>query len=139
MPHRLHLAAMVAGIYALGLAVVGMWPHPVDEKVDVTAWAPVRWTTDALGLTPIQGYDVLQFAANVVMFVPFGVLLLLVWRRVGAWQATAAGGAVAALIELLQFLARPERLASMLDVVANTLGAAVGSGVVWVARRRRAP
>jgi VanZ family protein len=52
-------------------------------------------------------------------------------------HATVAGAAVAALIELLQFLARPERLASVQDVVANTLGAAAGAGVVWAVRRRR--
>jgi glycopeptide antibiotics resistance protein len=129
---------MLVAIYALGLALVGLWPHPVDEKVDVTAWPPVRWSTYALGLTPVQGYDVVQFAANVALFVPLGVLVLLMWRRVGVLQATVASAAVAALIELLQYLVRPERLASLLDVVANTLGAAIGAGMVWVARRRRA-
>jgi glycopeptide antibiotics resistance protein len=125
-------------MYMIGLALVGMWPHPVDERVDVTALPPVRWTTDALGLTPVQGYDIVQFAANVALFVPFGVLLLLMWRRAGLVHATIAGAAVAALVELLQYLTRAERLASELDVVANTLGAAIGAGVVRVVRRCQA-
>ena len=129
---------MVAAIYALALSLVGMWPHPVDEDVDVAGFPPVHWTTDALGLTPVQGYEVVQFAANILLFVPFGALVLLMWHRAGVVHATVAGAAAAALIELLQFLARPERLASVQDVVANTLGAAVGAGVVWVVRRRQA-
>jgi glycopeptide antibiotics resistance protein len=128
---------MVAAMYVLGLSLVGLWPHPVDGAVDVAGLPPVRWTTDALGLTPIQGYDVVQFAANVLLFVPFGVLVLLLWRRANVLQATAAGAAVAVLIELLQLLVRPERLASVQDIVANTAGAAAGAAAVRVARSRR--
>src|SRR5207253_10075053 len=118
------------------LALVGMWPHPVDDHIDVAGFLPVRWTTGALGLTPVQGYEVVQFAANVALFVPFGALLL-IWRNVTVAYATAAGAAASVVIELLQHLVRPERIASVQDVWANTLGAAVGAGVVWVVRRRR--
>jgi len=128
---------MVAAAYVLGLSLVGLWPHPVDGKVDVVGQPFVRWATEALGLTPDQGYDVVQFVANVLLFVPFGVLVLLIWRRATVLRATAAGAAAAVLIELLQLLARPERLASVQDVVANTLGAAAGAVVVWAVRARR--
>jgi glycopeptide antibiotics resistance protein len=127
----------MAGLYALGLALVGMWPHTVDENVDVIGFPPVRWMIETVGLTPWQGYEVVQFAANIVLFVPFGALVLLIWRRAGVLHAIAAGAAVSAVIELLQHLVRPERFASVQDFWANTLGTAVGAGVVWVVRRRR--
>ena len=114
-----------------------MWPHTVDENVDVAGFPPVRWTTDAVGLTPWQGYEVVQFAANIVLFVPFGVLVLLIWHRASVAHAIAAGAAASALIELLQHWVRPERIASVQDFWANSLGAAIGAGAVWVVRRRR--
>ncbi len=124
-------------MYAIGLALVGMWPHTVDENVDVAGFPPVRWTTETLGLTPWQGYEVVQFSANVVLFIPLGALVLLVWHRSGVVRATVAGAAVSSLIELLQHLVRPERIASLQDVVANTVGAAAGAAAVWVVRWRR--
>jgi glycopeptide antibiotics resistance protein len=127
----------VAAAYAFGLALVAMWPHPVDDDLDIAGIPPVRWTTEALGLTPLQGYEVVQFSANVALFVPLGAITVLVWRRVGVVPATAIGAATSALIETLQHLIRPERIASLQDVVANTIGAAVGAGAVWWVRRRR--
>ena len=124
-------------MYVLGLSLVGLWQHPVDGKVDVVGQPLVQWMTGALGLTPVEGYNIVQFAANVLLFVPFGVLVMLMWRRATVLRATAVGAAVAVLIELLQLLVRPERLASLQDVVANTFGAAVGAAAVWVVRSRR--
>ena len=126
----------MAAVYAIGLALVGMWPHTVDENVDAAGFPPVRWTTETLGLTPWQGYEVVQFSANIALFVPLGAFVLLLWHLAGLVQATLAGAAVSSLIELLQHLVRPERIASLQDVVANTIGAAVGAGLVWVVRRR---
>jgi glycopeptide antibiotics resistance protein len=137
MPRRLRLAATVAAVYALGLALVAMWPHPVDDDIDVAGFPPLRWTTETLGLSPFQGYEVVQFSANVVLFMPLGALVLLVWRRAGVVYATLAGATVSTLVELLQHLVRPERIASVQDVLANTIGAAAGAGAVWVLRRLR--
>jgi glycopeptide antibiotics resistance protein len=126
----------VAATYGVGLALVGMWPHPIDDSIDVAGLGPVRWTIDMVGLTAYQGYEVVEAAANVLLLVPFGMLVLLVWRNATVLQATVAGVAVSTLIELLQHLVRPGRIASVQDVVANTIGTAMGAGVVWAVRRR---
>ena len=47
--------------------------------------------TSALGLTTVQGYDVVQFGANVALFVPLGVLAVVVRRRTTLVQAIVAG------------------------------------------------
>lgn len=138
VPRRIGPTVVVAATYAVALALVGLWPQTVDDDIDVTAWPPVRWMTSAFGLTTVQGYDVVQFVANVAMFVPLGVLALVVRRRTTLVQATVAGAGVSVLIELLQHWLRPERVASPQDVVANALGAALGAGAVllWTRRSR---
>lgn len=135
LPHFRPVVALV-GLYAAGLALVGLWPQTVDDDLDVAGLAPFRRLTETLGLTVYQGYDVVEFTANVLLFVPLGAFLMLMMRTASLWHALIAGAVVSALIELLQHLLRPDRVASWPDVVANTIGAGLGAGVVLVARRR---
>jgi glycopeptide antibiotics resistance protein len=120
----------LSGAYALALALIGFWRTPVDQNVPVTDFAPVVWMADLLRLDPAQSYTLLESAANVVMFIPLGALVLL-WKRHWTWLHAiflALGTTVA--IELLQHTLRPERFASINDVVANTLGGAIGALLV---------
>ncbi|MFE6995702.1 VanZ family protein [Microbacterium sp. NPDC057659] len=91
------------------------------------------------GLIPFEvGYPILEFLANVAMFVPLGVLATLAWPRMhGAW-VIGAGAVLSTVIELVQ-LSMPSRYSTLSDVIANTLGTAVGYQVVvfWRRMRRR--
>lgn len=129
---------LTAGAYALALALIGLWKTPVDRNVAVVDLAPVAWTIDRLGLDPWQGYDLVEFTANIALFVPLGVLLLLWWRHRGWLHAAGVAFATSLTIEILQQLLRPERFASVSDVVANTAGGAIG-GLLVVAGRRLRP
>lgn len=81
-------------------------------------------------------YSGVEFTANVAMFVPLGVLVL-AWR--GRWWHGILGGlAVSAAIETWQLLFLPTRVADVRDLVANTIGAAVGVGAFVLLSRRRA-
>ena len=74
-------------------------------------------------------YDVAEFSANVLLFVPMGVLftvLLGVWRW---WLAVAFGVAATLIIEFVQ-LFLPERVSDPRDLLANTLGTLVGVVIV---------
>ncbi|MCD9199477.1 VanZ family protein [Aeromicrobium wangtongii] len=127
---------LVAGAYALALALIGLWPTRVDRNVAVTDIAPVAWALRQVGLDPGQGYHLIEFTANIALFVPLGILILL-WRTDwGWWQATAVAFCVSATIEVLQDVLRPDRVASVNDVIANTAGGAVGALLVVAARRR---
>ena len=114
----------------LYLALVG-WitldPAPPDTAVN-------PWLLRFLEVVPI-GYDTLEFVANIGMFVPIGILITLLaghW-----WLALAAGVALTCGIEFTQqFL--PARFTEVRDLLANSLGAAIGAlAVVAVARLRR--
>ena len=126
---------LAAGAYALALALIGLWKTPVDRNVAVVDLPPVAWTIRQLGLTPWEGYDLVEFTANIALFVPLGVLMLLWWRQRGWLHATGVAFATSLTIEILQQLLRPERFASVSDVVANTAGGAIG-GLAAIALRK---
>lgn len=81
------------------------------------------WLRDSVGLGFMRS-SLVEFAANIVLFAPVGLLLTYAARR--WWVGTIAGLIVSAAAELGQLLV-PQRVTSVRDVVANTLGAAVGS------------
>ncbi|WP_292883860.1 MULTISPECIES: VanZ family protein [unclassified Microbacterium] len=81
-------------------------------------------------------YAVLEFSANIVLFAPLGVLLALAWPRASAGALIAVGGASSVAIELAQ-LAIPGRFSTLSDVIANTLGTAIGVLVIRTLGRRR--
>ncbi|WP_374457494.1 VanZ family protein [Nocardioides sp.] len=68
-----------------------------------------------------------EFALNVVAFVPASFLGSLLWERL-TWRDWTAGGFVASfLVEVVQAVVLDQRSATHADVVANTLGALVGA------------
>lgn len=119
-----HLA--LAAAYLLALAFIAFWPSPVDQGIDVINSWPVRLLESTLGLSRPQGYDLVQFAANVVLFVPLGWLAVAL-TRARWWQVALLGFLLSSGIEVGQALLRPDRFATVSDVVANTLGTAVGA------------
>ena len=139
---RSRLLLLAAGAYVSALALIGLWRTPVDRDVAVVDLAPVAWLIKHLGHEPQQGYNLVELAANIALFVPLGLLVLLWWRHRGWLHATAIAFAASLTIELLQQLLRPERHASLRDVATNTLGGAIGGLLVVagrrISRRRRA-
>ena len=122
--------------YLAAVGVVTLWPSP--QSTAAPGWATV--TLDVLhGIGVPMTLPVLEASANVVMFLPFGVLGLpllrgLVARRgtraPGVWRAvglvTLAGAVLSAAIELTQNLL-PGRVPTVQDVVLNTAGALLGA------------
>jgi glycopeptide antibiotics resistance protein len=73
-----------------------------------------------------------------VLFVPLGLLLPLVGRRLRFWTALQIAAAVSIGIEVAQYLSRPwsNRLADVNDVILNVLGACLGLLIVTLLRIR---
>jgi glycopeptide antibiotics resistance protein len=66
-----------------------------------------------------------EFVANILMFVPFGMLLRLANPRATWFGATVLGGAVSVTIEVLQVWT--PRVSDPRDIVANALGTLAGA------------
>lgn len=86
-----------------------------------------------------HGFCMDNAAGNVLLFLPLGVLLPLVWGRLRFWQGMLIAIALSASIELLQYLSRPwggTRSADVNDVILNSLGACLGLTFVSLLRLR---
>ena len=71
-----------------------------------------------------------QIIANVIMFVPVGMLTGLLWRWRGLWFA--AGLSVG--IEILQLITA-RGLCEFDDIFHNMIGAVIGVGIVMIGRK----
>jgi VanZ family protein len=129
--------------YGLFIALVAYWPHPVDRslrpRIDRVLAALHR-----RDLVEWFGYDQLEWSANLVFFVPLGLLLVLLLGGHRWWAAVMISVMVSCAIEAGQLLFLPARYATVEDLAANGLGALVGAlfgasflAVVHAKRRSR--
>ena len=73
---------------------------------------------------------------NVAMFVPSGIVLPIVYKKLNrVWKVVAVGALISLCIELLQ-LPFASRASDIDDLILNTLGALVGYGIYAMFRRR---
>jgi hypothetical protein len=123
------LLAYVLGVLALTLPP-DFSPDPTDYLGE-TAWTPLR-------LEPFE-VDAPSFLLNVVMFVPFGVLLPLRLPWAGTfWRMLACAVAASLSIEIAQLIINltldGRRTVDINDLVANAVGALLGLGLLRLAR-----
>ncbi len=126
---RTLLAAFVA--YLVVLLYLTLWPQP-----DAPGGAIVRVVDSlhALGFSAVTRSNV-EIGLNVLLFVPLGVLGLVLWPRLRWWGWALVGVALSGFIEGFQGAFLPGRVSSPTDVVANTAGALLGALAVVVAVR----
>ena len=133
MRRRLIWIALVA--YLVALALIAYWPTPVDRGIDAGLFAVIRRLREQ-GLTVVT-YGRIEFAANIALFVPFGLLLGALFRRGRRWIAFLLCVAGSAAIEAGQALFLPGRFASLADILANSIGGAIGVLAIAVVSRIR--
>ena len=125
------LWALATGyVAALGVLVTGPWGWALN-RLTVACYVQLRhdWPIAPDWVRP-EHYGTLL---NVVLFVPFGALLVLLTARPW-WVVTLGAAAGSAAIEAVQGLWL-ERDASWGDVGANTVGALVGAVTVSLLAR----
>jgi hypothetical protein len=83
-----------------------------------------------------------EFVLNAVILMPVSALGSLLWPRTTWRDWTGYAFVIAGTVELVQGLFLPQRSATFVDVVANTLGGLGGAALVaaarGISRRRRA-
>ncbi|MCR2764189.1 VanZ family protein [Microbacterium sp. zg.B48] len=124
------LVLVSLAVYAALAAAILLAPFSVTGGLDAfSAWVrrdlQIAWF----------GSGWFEFAANVVLFVPLGLLLTLLFAH--PWRGVMLALGVSAAAELAQFLI-PSREPSLRDVLANVGGAALGAGLAWLVLRRAA-
>jgi len=145
--HR-ELLLLIFVVYLSALAAVTLEPnHPsravAEAMVNVELRPDLASLTCSSALLPsgstAQGFCVRNARGNLLLFIPLGILLPLVWRRLRFWKGLQIAIAVSCSIELLQYVSRvwgSYRTADVNDFILNVLGAALGLGLVTLLRLR---
>ena len=128
---------MLLGVYVIALAVIALSPVSPIRGLDLSQ------ELDSAGLGWVT-YTQLESFANVVLFIPFGLLIALLVPTRWWWAVVVGLVLVAGGIELGQALFLPGRVPSIDDVLANSTGGAIGVGIAaiiraiaWASRRAR--
>ena len=114
--------------YGITLAMIALWPVPVDSGA-------ARFLGRLIRLVPVLTYPRIEFAANIVLFVPLGLLLMLILRE--RYLILPIAIVVTVAIECSQALLLDKRTPSLLDIIANTTGACLGMLIVAAAESWR--
>lgn len=125
---------LLVGYLAVAAAIV-LWPQRVDgDSLNVYR---VLYQLYGRGMPRWITYDLVQFAANVVLAAPIGFFLAMILPGRLWWVAALACSALFAVGEAVQ-LFLPSRMPSLGDVAANSVGAFLGA-LLWRATggRRR--
>jgi glycopeptide antibiotics resistance protein len=130
---RLWVSTLLLIVYAAFVLVVTMWPHPKQLEFDGIASRLLR-ALHNIGVPEWFGYDKLEFTANIGMFVPLGFLLGLALARGAWWVALFLLPAFSGAIEFAQGIALEERVSTVFDVLANTIGGYVGLLLAMILR-----
>ena len=115
-------------IYALAVLIVVLAPVSYGDLI-----AGVARILRGLGMG-FFGSGWIEFAANILMFVPLGFLLTLLFRH--PWYGTALAIVLSAGVEIAQIVI-PSRQASLRDILSNGIGAALGAFLAWLIVLRR--
>lgn len=95
----------------------------------------LAYLAEHINLIPFsREIQVVGYGLNVVMFLPLGFLIPLIWQRLGKLRyILAAGCGFSVLIEVSQMLSL--RGTDVDDVIMNTLGAVLGFGIYRLCSR----
>lgn len=79
-------------------------------------------------------FHLLEFTANILMFVPLGLCIGLLLPKRAQWAGLLILPALSVAIETAQYVFLANRLATVSDVVANSLGGWIGLGIAFLIR-----
>ncbi|MEN2738976.1 VanZ family protein [Microbacterium sp. X-17] len=116
--------------YLLVVAWITLDPFPADPHRN-TLLEGLLATFASTTLLAWIDFEVVEFTANVLLFVPVGVLFAMRLGRGRWWLAFALGVAMTLTIEFVQ-LFLPARVSDARDLLANTVGTLIGIGIVAV-------
>jgi glycopeptide antibiotics resistance protein len=120
------LARWLAAAYLVTLALIALWPTQVDRGASGTI-SRVLARLHSYGVPDWVNYALVEYTANVLLFLPVGLLGVVLIGASRWWLAVGAGFLLSCVIETSQLVFRPSRVATLLDIMANTTGAVFGA------------
>lgn len=123
------IAWVLLVLYAIAVVLIAFWPEPVDKNA-------VGLLDRIERLIPWATHGRLEVGANVVFFVPLGLLLSITLDR-SRYLVLPIGLLTTILIEAVQAELLDQRTADISDVLANTAGTCIGMLLAAVFTRRK--
>lgn len=118
-PRRSRSAARAwLALYAALLAGIALWPAPIDSGLG-------PFLARIGEVFPLLTYTRIEFAANILLFVPLGLLLAMILPRT-RYLVIPLSIVTTVTVESIQAIALDLRTPSVMDIVANTTGACIG-------------
>ena len=81
------------------------------------------------------GNAFINVAGNVLMFVPTGIIVPILYKKFDSFPMTVMAGFLLSLAIELSQLFTPDRVTDVDDLIMNTLGAAIGFGIYYLVKR----
>jgi glycopeptide antibiotics resistance protein len=119
------ILSVVTLAYLGALAWLTLTPSDASERTFSLLHRIVR-TLQSDARTEFLTYDRVEFMANVVLFVPMGVFVVLLLGRRLWWAGIFAGVLASCWIELAQGIWLSDRVSDPRDLVSNGLGTLLG-------------
>jgi glycopeptide antibiotics resistance protein len=124
---RKPLAVTALLSYLIVLVGTTLWPKPVDGEgllAKITSEVLI-FTSNISWLNWIQ-YNELEAIANVLLYIPLGIFLVIFAQRTRTWVLVLIPILVSLVAEGSQRLFLPDRYATINDVACNALGGLIG-------------
>ncbi|HYI32902.1 MAG TPA: VanZ family protein [Glaciibacter sp.] len=127
------IVGSLALVYGTFLAYIALWPSPIDRPVSPLLGRVIEELHER-GVPAFVNYGLIEFSANIALFMPVGILLgLVVPLRI--WPLSLMLGPVLSVaIEVVQHTFLSARYATVSDVIANSIGATIGVLIAASAR-----
>lgn len=132
-PIRVAIASLGLVLYGAIVAAVTLTPQPIDQGMQGVI-ARLLAAMHRRGVPEWFGYNELEFSMNIVMFVPLGFFVALVFTNRMQWVTIFLLPLLSVAIELTQLCFLAGRYATIPDVVANSLGGWIGICVAGLLR-----
>lgn len=140
---RRELLLLTVVVYLCGLATATLTPnHGSSFRADTIVLNPnlASLTCSSASLpagSSARFFCLYNARGNVLLFIPLGVLIPLVWRRRSFWNGILTAVAVSVSIEIVQYFSGAwgaRRTADVNDIILNGVGAFLGLTLVFLLR-----
>ena len=125
MFRRHPLLSLLTVAYLGALAWVTLTPSSNSDRAFSLLQVVVR-ELQSHSSTDFLTYDDVEFLANIALFVPMGVFVVLLFGRRMWWAGIFAGVLASCWIELAQGVWLSDRVSDPRDLVSNSLGTLLG-------------
>lgn len=115
---------IAVGVYSLGLFVL-LFFRPENQEITRINYIPFRTIVDFLMGTGNYLVAFYNLAANILLFVPYGVAALLLYKEISWKQLLIVSAVVIFLIETAQHLTKRGTM-DIDDLLLNLLGVGIG-------------